>query len=183
MRHRRRMLRRQCDDFRLFCRQRRRLHAVGLGQHDLVDHGGLVEQLHHRVVGVLYLHARVQQQQHAAQVGAAAQVVQHQPLPVALDGFRRLGVAVAGHVHEHERGGFQLEEVKLAGAAWLVRDAGQRLAPGERVQQRGFADVGAAGERDFGAARLRQMFERLGGVEEVALAGKQFPASLDLRGR
>ena len=70
----------------------------------------------------------------------------------------------------------ELEEIQLPGAPRLVRDARQRLTARQRIQQRGFADIGAARERDFRAARRRQMIERLCGIEKLAIGGEELAA-------
>jgi predicted nicotinamide N-methyase len=62
-------------------------------------------------------------------------------LPVAFDGVRGFGVAIARHVHQHDGRCRQREEIELAGAAGLVGDAGERLAAGQRVEEGGLAYV------------------------------------------
>ena len=177
---RRRMFQHECAHLRLLARQSRRLNGISFGQHDLKGDSRLVEQFQHRTVRDFDLNPGIEQQQHAAQIRAAAQIVEHQPLPVALDGFRRLGIAIARHVHQHDRRCFHLEEIELAGAPGLVRHARQRLTPRQRIQQRGFAHIGAARKRDFRAARLRQMLQRLCGIEKLAMGGEELTPRLQL---
>ena len=118
-RERRRMLARQRQDLSLLLGQRCRLHAVRLGQHQLIGHGGAVEQVHHRVIGLLQLDAAVHQQHDPLQRRPATQVVEHQALPVRLDLLAGLRVAVARHVDQRQSLA-EVEEVELPRATGRV---------------------------------------------------------------
>ncbi len=171
---------RRCLRLRDDGRQRRRLHLVHLGQHELERHRRLVQHPHRRLVGRLEADPRVDQQHDAAQCRPSAQIGEHRPLPRLLHALRRLGIAVARHVHEGEPAG-EVEEVELLGAPGRGRDPRQRPPSGERIEQRRLADIRAAGERHLGPARRRQLIHRLRRVEEAALAGEQHAPGLDQR--
>ena len=128
------------------------LDFVALGQHDRVGDGGGVEQLHRLVVAVLQAVAAVDQHEGAHQRGAAAQIVARERAPGGglVLGDRR--IAIAGHVDEGEPVA-EVEEDQLLRAARRVGGARQRRAAGQRIDQRGLADVGAPGEGDFRRAR------------------------------
>jgi hypothetical protein len=57
---------------------------------------------------------------------------------------------------------------------------GQRLAPGQCIDQRRLADVGAARERHLRQPGLRQLVQALGRVKEPAFGGEQQPPGFDL---
>ena len=78
--------------------------------------------------------AGVDEHEGAAQRRAAGEVGAQQRLPALDHGLRRLGEAVAGQVDQVVRRA-EREEVDLLGAAGGVRGAGERLAPGQRVDQ------------------------------------------------
>lgn len=142
---------------------------VDLGQHDLEGDGRVVEQVHHRAVAFLDLDAGVEQQDDAGERRAAAQVIEHQALPVALDGVAGLRVAVARHVDDREAAP-EIEEVELAGAARRVGGPRERAPAGQRVDDRGLADIGAPREGDLGQVLLGELLEALRRVEEAAFA-------------
>ena len=52
--------------------------------------------------------------------------------------------------------------------------------PGERVDERGLADVGTAGEGDLDARRLRQLLELCNTQEETRRAAEKTAARIDL---
>ena len=127
-----------------------RLHLVGLGQHDLIADGGLVERLQHVEIDVLEAVPRVDQHVDARERGAAQQEFVDQLGPGRDLGLRRRGIAIAGHVDQPQLGLVgALEEDQLLGAARRVRGARQRVAAGQRVDQARLADIGAAGEGDL----------------------------------
>ena len=109
----------QFSRLKLALRQPIGLGVIGLGQHDLEAHGSLVQQAHGCLIAGLGLDPGIEQQQHPPQGGAAAQEVKHQPLPVFLHRFRRLGVAIARHINQAEPPA-KIEEVQLLGAARRV---------------------------------------------------------------
>ena len=158
-----------------------RLHGVALGQHDLMADGHLAERVEHRLVGLLEAVAGVDQHVDAGEVGAAAQVGVDHLGPGRDLGLGGRGIAVARHVH-HVEGAAAGEEDQFLGAAGRARGARQLLAAGERVDQARLADIGAAGERDLGAAHRRQRYGRAGGGDKVPVAGEQLAAGLDLVG-
>ena len=80
-------------------------------------------------------------------------------------------VAVARHVDEGEAPA-DVEEVELLGAARRVRGAGQRVAPGERVDEARLADVGAPREGDLHRAHGRQAVERIAAQKKSAAPAK-----------
>ena len=67
----------------------------------------------------------------------------------------------------------EIEEVELARATGRVRNAGERRAPGQRVQEARLADVGAPGEGDLGQLERRQHLDPLGPGDEVAGLGEE----------
>ena len=152
------------------------LDLVRLGQNHAVADSGLVEHLHHVAVHRLDAVARVDEEQRAFQHDAAAQEIAHQAAPLLGDRRRRLGEAVAGHVDEPDLCGFaHFEEIELLGAARGDGRAGDGIAPGQRVEQRGLADIGAAGKRDFGHFGIGQELERRRGLEERDRPCEQAP--------
>jgi hypothetical protein len=92
---------------------------------------------------------RVDQDEGAAERGAAREIGLEQRLPFLHHRDRRLGIAVAGQVDEVVTFA-EGEEVDFLRAAGRVGGARQRLAARQRVDQRGFADIGAAREADLG---------------------------------
>ena len=150
------------------------LHLVGLGQHDTVTHRCLVEHFHHLAVDILGAVAPVDQHQRARQYGPAAQIGLHETLPL-LDHFhRRLGKAVAGHVDETEQRGFaHFEEVEFLRAARRDRSTRDRLAPGQRIEQRALAHVRASAEGDLGYGGFGQELELRRRKEEIHPAREQ----------
>src|SRR3546814_4347252 len=65
-----------------------------------------------------------------------------------------------------------VEEVQFLRAPRRHRGARERLAPGERVQERRLADVRAARERDLGNGSVGQKLQRRRGFEESDRAGE-----------
>ena len=128
-----------------------RLQLVGLGQHDLVGHGRLVEGFEHPLVHRLDAVAGIDQQIDAREARAAAQIIVDQLRPglnlLLLDGR----IAVAGHVDEMEAAA-DIEEIELLRAARRVGGPGQRVAPGERIDEARFAHVRAARKGDLDLA-------------------------------
>ena len=166
------------DDLVLFASQVLWFHAVGFGEHDAIENGSAVEGIDGGEVVVFYFDASIEQQDYALKCGAAAEIVEHQPLPVFLYLFGGHCVAIAGHVHEGQAS-TEVEEIQLLGAAGLGGDAGECVAAGKRIDQGRLADVGAAGEGDFRKAWRWELIEPLGGEKEVALGGEQQPPRLD----
>ena len=122
--------------------------------------------------------AGVNQHGGADQSGATAQVAADELLPGVDFRFGRLGEAVAGQIDQHQPA-TQIEHVDLLGPPRRPRDARQLIAPGQRVDQAGLADVGAARERDLGQARRRQLGELGDAGDEGALLGEQSPPRLE----
>ena len=156
-------------------------HLVALGEDGLVGNGGLVQHGHHGAVGVPDAVAGVDQKTGPPQRRPPPEIgLDH--LRPALDlAFRRLGVAIAGEVRQHQPAA-EGEEVELLGAARRSGDAGQALAPGQRVDEAGFADVGAAGEGDLGQACVRHLLRGGGAGDEFTGLGEQPAAVLDRAG-
>lgn len=98
------------------------LYRIGFRQNDLIRHGGVVQQFHDHVIGWLDLNTRIEQQNYSAQIGPAAQIIEHEALPITLDGFWCLGIAVTRHINQDDGRGFHLKKIKLACAPWLMRN-------------------------------------------------------------
>ena len=173
----------RCFGFHQHLRQFLGADFVGFGQHQPVAHGGFVEHFHHVGIDLFHAMARIDQHQRAFQGHAPAQEVANQAFPL-LDHFgRRLGEAIAGHVDQPQPDRqADVEEVQFLRAARRDRSARDRLAAGQRVEQRRFADVGAAGEGHFGKVGIGQEFQRGGGFQELDPAGEQPPGFLGQRG-
>ena len=157
-----------------------RLDLVGLGQHQPVADSGLVEHFHDLAVDILDAVPRIDQHQRALQFLPSAQEVVHQEAPLLDHILRRLGEAIAGHVDEPEgEGGAHVEEVEFLRPPRRVRRAGERIATGQRVEQRGLAHIGPPRERDFGHAGIGNELERRRGFQEGDRAGEDLPRGLD----
>jgi hypothetical protein len=137
-----------------------RLDLVRLGQDQPVADRGIVQHLHHLAVDVLEAVARVDQDQDALQRRASAQIVVDQLPPLAGHVPGRPGEAVARHVDQPEAERIaDIEEVQFLGPPRRGRGPGEAGPVGEPVEQRGFADVRAAGKGDFGRVGGRQELE------------------------
>ena len=145
---------------------------VGLGHHHLKRHGGAVQQHHNLFIHRFDAMAGIHQHKGAAQGLTARQIAFQQPLPLFHDGQRRLGIAIAGQVHQIMRrpGG---EIVDLLRAPRRVGGAGQRLAPGQRIDQAGFTDVGAPGKADLQPVGCGQAIHRHHAFDKFDRPGKQ----------
>ena len=100
-----------------------RLDLIGLGQHDLVGHGRLVQGFEHPFVDGLDAVAGIDEQVDAREAGATAQVIVDQLRP-GLHLFLPDGrIAIAGHVDQMEPPAADLEEVELwvRPGVWEVR--------------------------------------------------------------
>src|SRR3974377_1018679 len=98
------------------------------------------ECLEHRFVSILEAVASVDQHVDAGKIGASAQVCVDQLSPGSDFSPGSGGVAVAWHVHDLEAPAAGKED-QLLGAPGGARDARQRLAAGESVDQGCIADV------------------------------------------
>ena len=157
-----------------------RLQGVGLGEHDLIGDRRLVERVEHAAVDGFQAVPGVDQHVDAGEIGASAQVGVDQRCPggdLFLAGRR---VAVARHVDQGQAPA-EIEEVEFLGAAGRVRGAGERLAPGERVDEARLADVRAAREGDLDALHGRQVIDAVRRPDEAGLAREQLAAGLQVR--
>ena len=137
-------------------------HLVALGQHDRIGDGRGVEQLHRDFIAVFQAVAAVDQDEGAQQRRAAAQIVARERAPRGGFVLRDRRVAVARHVDQRDPIA-QVEEYQLLRPPRRIGGSGQRSAPGQRVDERGLADVGAAGEGDFRRVRsaaVRRIWRR-----------------------
>ena len=76
----------------------------------------------------------------------------------------------------------QAEEIDLACAARRIGDASERLAPGQRIHQAGFADIGTADEGHFGkVGRWNAVQARRAQHEVAVLREEKTSALLGLR--
>ena len=157
----------------------RGLHLVGLGQHDLIAHRRFIQRLQHVLVDVLQAMAAVDQHIDAREAGASQQEFVDQRGPGRDLRLGRGGVAVAGHVDQPQAVLVRpFEEDQFLGAARRVRGARQRVAAGQRVDQAGLADIGAAGKGDLQPRHRRQRLDRGRGPDELPVAGEQLSALL-----
>ncbi|MPL75570.1 hypothetical protein SDC9_21396 [bioreactor metagenome] len=150
---------------------------VDLGQHHLEGHRRAVEQRQDFVIDLLHAVARVDQHEGAAQVHPAREIGLEQILPLLHHRHRRLGKAIARKVDEIGPAGGG-EEVDLLRAPGRVRGAGKVLAVRQRVDERGFAHVRAAGKADLDPVGGRHPRHRDDALQEVDGGGKQQPALL-----
>ena len=132
-----------------------RFQLVGFRQHQLIGHRRFVHQRHGLAIIRLYAMPAVDQQEHARELGASAQIVLHQPLPALHQALRRPRVAIAGHVDDM-RGIAHAEIVQLAGAARRVRGARELALRNQCVEQARLADIGPPGERHLRQRLIRQ---------------------------
>src|SRR5690606_12016633 len=97
-------------------------------------------------------------------------------LPFRDNGHGRLGEAVARQVDEIARipGG---EEVDFLRAAGGVGGAGEVLAAGERVDERGFPDVGAPREADLDPVGGGETVHPDDALHEIDGSGEEQPAA------
>src|SRR5689334_18539368 len=75
-----------------------RQDLVGLGEHELIGDGTLVEECEHFFIRLGDAMAAVDEDEDAVEAGPAAQIGLEQPLPLLDVGFGRLGIAIARHV-------------------------------------------------------------------------------------
>ncbi len=148
------------------------IDLVGLGQHALEGDGRAVEEGENFFIHRLYPVAGVDQHEGAAQGLAASEIGLEQFLPFADDGDRGFGIAVAGKVG-HVAVFAQGEVVDFLRAARRVGGAGEGLAARQRVDQAGFADVGAASEADLEPIRRGQAGHGDHAFDEGDGAGEQ----------
>ncbi len=118
----------------------------------------MVQRVHGFQVRRLQAMAGVDQQIGPHQVRAAAQIGAAQVLELARGGLGGLGEAIAGQVGQSQPA-IHIEQVHLAGAPGLVGRPRQVLAPDQGVDQRGLADVGAAGEGHLRHAGVGQLVD------------------------
>ena len=166
-----------------------RFDLVGLGEHDAVADRGFIEHLHHHPVDVLEAVAAVDQHQRAGQHLPPAQVGIDQRLPLVDHLDRRLGKAVAGHIDQPEQRQCALflrpadiEEIELLRAPRGHRSARNRLAAGQRVQERGLAHVRTPAKGDLRHLRIGQEMELRRGLEEIDRPRKELRCRLLARG-
>jgi hypothetical protein len=150
----------------------RRLDLVGLGQNDLEGHRRGVEKAHDLFVDLLGAMARVDQHEGPAQRGAPRKIGFEQRLPCLHDGDRRLCIPVARQIDEIVALA-QREVVDFLRAARRVRGPRQRLAPGQRIDQRRFPDIRSPGEADLGTVGGGQAVHRDHPLEERGAAGEE----------
>ena len=165
------------------------LHLVLLGENQRVGDSGGVERVEHFLVHLHHAAPSVDQDIDAQQFRPAAKVILHQAVPRGNLGLGHSRIAVAGHVDETRAldivGALaaQREEIELLRAAGRMRHARERLAAGQRIDERGLADIGAAGEGEFGGAAGRQVALLGRRPDEVTGAGEELAALLDVIGR
>ena len=169
----------QFGGLRQHASERGRRNLVGFGENGLPRHGCVIEQRHQLEVDRLGPVPGIDQQEHARQRLAAAQIGAHQLRPRRHLVLGRLRESVARHVHEKKArvGVLADEEVQLLRAAGRIRCARQTLVPHDRIQQARFADVGAPCKRDFRAIRVGQHVDRRHTHHEPPRARRQRLAS------
>ena len=89
------------------------------------------------------------------------------------------GGACVRCLFEHEPPA-EVEEIQLLGPPRLAGSPRQRPPPGQRIDQRRLAHVGAPGEGDLRQPGRRQLVQPLGREEELAFGGEQQAAGLEL---
>ena len=110
--------------------------------------------------------ADIHQQHQAAQGQALAQVVFQQQPPVAANGIRHLGVAIAGQIHQIAFR-LYLEKIEQLGSARRFANPGELPLAGQDIEGAGLAGVGAAGEGHFPARIGRQLRQGIDAVQET----------------
>src|SRR5215472_382200 len=115
---------------------------------------------------------------HLVSLGQHNLVAQRRPgLNLALG---RGGVAIAGHVDQTQAGFVRpFEKYQLLGPAGRMRSARQVVAAGQRIDEGGLADIGAACEGDLDGTHRWQRLDRGRGPCELPVAGEEDPALLD----
>jgi hypothetical protein len=91
---------------------------------------------------------RINQQKRAAEIWPALDVLRRRAVELRDVLARTFGVAVTGQVHEPPRFAHR-KKVDELGETRRGRNAREPFDAGERVQQRGFADIRAADEGEF----------------------------------
>ena len=154
--------------------ERAGLDLVGLGQDDAVADRCLVEHFHHLAVDIFQPVAAIDQHQRAVQHLPPAQIGFYQRLPFLDNLHRRFGKAVSGHVDQTEqRGVAHFKDVEFLRPPRGHRCASDCLAPGDRVEQRAFADIGTPAKGDFRHCRFGQEFQLRCRQQEIDPARKQ----------
>ena len=144
---------------------------------DRVGDGGGVQRTHRSVIALLQAMPPVDKHEDAGERGTAAQIVARELAPGCGFRFRHRRVTVSRHVDETSLAA-KIEEDELLRAARRARRARERRAAGQRVDERGLADVRAAGEGDLRRPDRRQAVGTRGGENEFAIAREQLAASL-----
>ena len=155
-----------------------RLHLVGLGEHDLVGDRRLVQQVEHLLVGLEDAMAGIDQHEGTGEARPAAQISLQHRLPGFYIRLRGLGIAIARHVHQDQRL-VHIEEIELARAPRRVGGPRQTIDAGQRIDERGLADVGAAGKGNLHSPGRRQLLEFRNTLHETGRAAKQAAARVD----
>src|SRR3546814_5791611 len=102
-----------------------------------------------------------------------AQIIIHQKAPFTDHLLRRLRKAVPRHVDKTEQERIaNVEEIQLLRTPRRVRGARQSIPSRKSVQERTFADIGAAGESDFLYIRVWQEFQVRCGFQEGYRTGE-----------
>ncbi len=159
----------------------RRGHLVDLGEDDLVGDAARVEQIKERPVGLFDAVAGVDQQTGAAQCGARLQIETQEPVPARNLAFRRLGVAVARQIDQHEPVR-NLKEIELARAPRCARGARQHAPAAQRIEKARLADIRAPGKGNLGQTVGGKRGGFAGGRDKAGLAREQAPARFACRG-
>ena len=134
------------------------LHLVRLGEDQGEGDAAVDQPADEFLIDLLGRVTGVDQDEGAAEVRALAKVIGDELVEAVAIGARGLGVTVARKVDEAPRL-VDGEEVNLAGTAGLARDPGERRLPGEKVEERRLADVGAPDEGELRELRLRTAVE------------------------
>ena len=144
--------------------------AIGFGADDEVGPPGALQEFEELRVAGFWWNGAVDKADAQRQGGAFTQVGVNELWPLGGDGSGKLRVSVAGQIGKEKLrllGGLlgpgtagKGKEVNGAGAAWRRGDASLLLVE-ERINEAGFADIGAAEEGDLGRPGFGEM--RFGG--------------------
>ena len=128
--------------------------------------------------------AAINQDIDARQTGAPAHIGMDQFGPRVDLAFAYGRITIAGQIDKpHQfigRRRAQRKEVQLLGAPGRIGHTRQMIAIGQRIEQRGFADIGSAGKGDFGRAQFGQAVNVICCPNEFTRAGKKLSPDFDL---
>jgi len=155
---------------------------VGFGQDELIDNRCLVQHIHQFQIDVFQSVAAINQDEYPAQSRPATQEISRQFSPSRDFIFRGFGIAVTGQIDDVEAvlGGKIVEFLRPSGR---IRGPSETMVIGQRVNQRGFADIGPSRKTDFRWPHWRQCVQRHRRLHKGDGPFKQKPSGLLLTAR